>query len=528
MTIKFWLWTVLAMSPVSAYAINPASDTAVSDIQKQIYAANRMDYQIGIAVQAVNDAEALKRSPESIDALKKQVVREKAKKNAALTKAIHMTIHAYGLAPANPAGTSVMRSTKGRKLTWLPVAREMEAHEIERLNGSRSEIAQPKEKVYGITYPDGTTFMDPSVFEDGPGFLASYLLHERIHFEQITTDGKANKLTYAALQEEAYKAQVDNANSFFDPKKPSRLMDDIARLRDDQTKIVEQEKKESETIKGRLRALLPRPNVEIFEARVHTNAELADISGLVATARSQAAVARRDREEREARAQAAADDAARRDHDRRLRDAMLDMARRSCASPGSVDQSELDGLAVPHDKDFVKAYPQGADDCVVRVFYSLERGTDANELRIRSAPLTAADARVSVPPIHVVPAVASKRFDASLPMLQHYAQAACRTQGQVPLDKELTNPRQPFQFSKDWDDRAADDLAVGLGRCESLLFRKLIELIRAGEGSRIDAKWVQDAAAIYRSIPEPAPGYVPPTGGGRAPRCEDYGNIRCP
>lgn len=171
------------------------------------------------------------------------VLREKAKKYAALTKAIHMTIEAYGLEPDKPIGTSVMQSTNGRKLTWLPVAREMEAHEIERLNGSRSEIEQPKEKVYGITYPDGTTFMDPSVFEDGPGFLASYLLHERIHFEQITTDGKASKLTYAALQEEAYKAQVDNANIFFDPKKQLRLMQDIERLRDEQTQIVQQEKR---------------------------------------------------------------------------------------------------------------------------------------------------------------------------------------------------------------------------------------------------------------------------------------------
>lgn len=528
MISKILLFVVFIINTSSVFGLNTPSDISVEDIQNQIYAANRLDKQIGDAVALVLKAQREEKTEEEISRLQNRVLREKAKKYAALTKAIHMTIEAYGLEPDKSIGTSVMRSTKGRKLTWLPVAREMEAHEIERLNGSRSEIAQPKEKVYGITYPDGTTFMDPSVFEEGPGFLASYLLHERIHFEQITTDGKANKLTYAALQEEAYKAQVDNANVFFDPKKPSRLMEDIARLLDEQTQIVKQEKKESETIKGRLRALLPRPNVEIFEATVHTNAEMADISGLVATARSQAAVARRDREEREARTQAAADDAARLDHDRRLRDYMLDMARRSCASPGSVDQSELDGLPLPHDTDFVKAYPQGAEDCVVRVFNFLARGADANELRIRSAPLTAADARVSVPPIHVVPAVANKRFDASLPMLQHYAQAACRTQGQVPLDTELTSPRTRFQFFKEWDDKVAEGLAVGLGRCESLLFRKLIELIRAGEGSRIDAKWVQDAAAIYRSIPDPAPGYAPPTGGGRAPRCEDYGNIRCP
>jgi len=198
MTSKIWLCVVIVMNSSSAFGLDTPSDTSVKDIQKQIYAANRMDKQIGDAVALVHRAQRAGKSEEEISRLQNGVVREKAKKYTALTKAIHMTIGAYGLEPDKPIGTSVMQSTKGRKLTWLPVAREMEAHEIERLNGSRSEIEQPKEKVYGITYPDGITFMDPSAFEHGPGFLASYLLHERIHFEQITTDGKANKLTYAA------------------------------------------------------------------------------------------------------------------------------------------------------------------------------------------------------------------------------------------------------------------------------------------------------------------------------------------
>jgi len=144
-------------------------------------------------------------------------------------------------------------------------------------------------------------------------------------------------------------------------------MQDIERLRDEQTQIVKQEKKESETIKGRLRALLPRPRVDIFEAGVHTNAEMADISGLVATARSQADIARRDREKREARAQAAAEEETRR------------------------DQWELDALPDPYDEEFVRAYPHDADDCTARVFINPRRGADAEEIRKKSAPIVAAE-----------------------------------------------------------------------------------------------------------------------------------------
>lgn len=255
---------------------------------------------------------------------------------------------------------------------------------------------------------------------------------------------------------------------------------------------------------------------------------MTDIAGLVATARSQADIARRDREKREARAQAAAEEEARRDQDLRSRGALLDMARRSCASPGSVEQWELDALPDPYDKDFVGAYPHDADDCTARVFINLRRGADAEEIRRKSAPMVAAEARVYVPPIQAARVVAKSNFNATLPLLEYYARAACRTTERVPLNTEMTNPRQPVEFNKDWDDRVADHLAVGLGKCEALLFRKLIELIRSGQGPLITAEWVQGAAAIYRTAPDPSPGYSPPAGGGRGPRCEDFGNINCP
>lgn len=104
---------MVMMNAHSALALKIPSGTAIDEIQEQIYTANKMDKKIGIAEQAVRDAESMKRSPEYIRGLKQQVVREKEKKNAARTRAIHMAILAYGLEPQSWSGTSVMPWTKG-------------------------------------------------------------------------------------------------------------------------------------------------------------------------------------------------------------------------------------------------------------------------------------------------------------------------------------------------------------------------------------------------------------------------------
>lgn len=91
MKLKIIIYIMVMMSARSALAIKTPSGTAIDAIQEQIYAANRMDKQIGIAEEFLRDAERMKRTAEYIRGLKKQVVREKEKKNAALTQAIHRT-----------------------------------------------------------------------------------------------------------------------------------------------------------------------------------------------------------------------------------------------------------------------------------------------------------------------------------------------------------------------------------------------------------------------------------------------------
>lgn len=529
------------MNAHSALALKIPSGTAIDEIQEQIYTANKMDKKIGIAEQAVRDAESMKRSPEYIRDLKQQVVREKEKKNAARTRAIHMAILAYGLEPQSWSGTSVMPWTKGRKIHWQPVAREREARQIQNAEGEFRNVKQEGDCV-GITFADGVTYMDPSAFEKGPGYLASYLLHERIHFEQFTTRGKGNTMTYAQAQEEAYQAQVDNAAYFFDPKiRPDdlRLMQDIARLRDDEKAKVDLETEATKGLKGLIRRLLPAAGPpDVFESKVHTNAELADISGLVAQARGHADIARREREERETRTRAAAEKNA---HDEQLKRTYLDMAIRSCANPGSVTQTELNALADPYDKEFVETPPRGLGACEYMAYMSLGRGADAEQLRRNSIQAEPIAAQPEPPPFNPHLAADPKpaqtipgmRFSSQFPLLKDLAVKACNSPAQVSVAPNLIRPYYGYSFERESDDRLAAAMSAVMDYCPRQVFNKLIEKIRSGQGSTVDDKWLRDLAAQY-----PAPVYVapprdsPPTGcipGDNSRRnCIACGNTYCP
>ena len=219
------------------------------------------------------------------------------------------------------------------------------------------------------------------------------------------------------------------------------------------------------------------------------------------------------------------------DHDKRLRNTLSILTDRSCANPGSVSQSELDGLPKPHRKDFLSAgaVPLDQRECMKVYFYLGEGGSDAEEVRRLSTPREKAVELYPTRPGQpggAAPVRPHTPFSsAALPGLKDYAETACRSTSQVPIDKSLTQPYYPFSFDKETDDQAADSLSAGLGNCERQLFRRMIERIRSGEGAQISAQWAQEAAAGYRAVP---PAYAPPQSGGRSDPCRDNGNIRCP
>ncbi len=539
-------------SAQDAFAIKAASSAEIAAIQKQIFVGNRMDADVKDAELKVVLAKTARESEGKILELKNALAREQDKQSAARTKAIHMTILAYGLKPASWSGKSVMTSTKDRTITWMPVARESAARQVQSADGALKDVKQDKEDYVGLTYPDGVTALPPKAFEKGPGYLASILLHERTHFEQFTTDGKGNKMSYAEAQKEAYKAQVDNGSYFFDEKNDKEratkkgieglLATEVIKVDDEIKASIEARK----GLKGLVRRFLPPvAPPDIFEAKVHTNAELADISGLVARARAQADIASREREKREAIVRTAAEKSARRDHDEQLKKTIGVLALRSCANPGSVTQAELDGLPRPYDENFfygkLPSGLEGADGtgyCTEPYFY-MGRSTgdrlDAEELRILSTSMAPANAPIPERPIDARPLqpVLPVRVVAQIPFntvflgLKAFAVKACGTTNLVPVDKALTAPSRPFFFLKGVDDPITDNLASGLGYCEESLFRRLIDKIRNGHGGEITAQWVHDEAASYRSAAGAPSGYSRPQSDGGDP-CRDHDNIRCP
>lgn len=520
---------LMAASLQDAFALRPASQSDLDAIEKQLADAKKLDSSINAAIKKYSEAAAdVKTTEAKRRELDKAVEREIAKQRAARTKAIHMVILAYDLSPASLNGTSVMRWTKDRTITWLPVAGEGEDRQLQNTAGKLKGSKKPTEAYSGLTFPDGVTYIPESTFKNGAGFLASVLFHERTHFEQYTTEGMGDVMSTTEREENAYQKQLDNAPLFLDPVKDKDTIAEIKVLL--RAKKAEVQKENS--LLGRIRRHLPsNDQPDKSELTVHTNAELADISGLVAQARSQADIARRDREEREAINKAAAERSARRDHDERLRRTLIEMAQRSCADPGSVTQAELDALPDPYQEDFKTSQgtPRGLDVCAYMVFLELGRGVSSEKIRAKATPSQPADIR-AIPPgpqgaraiREPVAAVATVPFNSVFPRLKDLAVTACASPAQVSVDAGMFRRSAPVYYSRSADDAIAASLSTGLGDCPRQLFYTLIETLRAGQESIITDQWVRSMAAVYSP-----PVYVPPSSGGGDP-CRDNGNIRCP
>lgn len=231
---------------------------------------------------------------------------------------------------------------------------------------------------------------------------------------------------------------------------------------------------------------------------------------------------------------------AHRDHDERLKNTYLDLADRSCANPGSVTQTELDSLPKPYTKEAM-AEPPGLTGCLSSVYQGLLSGATAEDLERYSTPKRAADLSPQTcpyyPPRKFEPATPDPLtpFEKVLPELSAFAAEACRAPETVSIeDFQARNFRGHFNYDYSYRGRDAD-IAAGLSsrldECSKALFRRLIDMHRGRqyqEIQSIDRQWIRSFVAANSSVPDASSGSTPPSGGGRGPRCEDFGNQRCP
>lgn len=204
------------LSAQNAYAIRDPND------QEKLYIGD----QLGIARQAEADIKEkdialniAKRTGDwtAVGNLYVKIQDLKKERQTANDKAIWLTINACGLLPTDkdgvptpPEGVSVYRSPEakaGKKITWIPRFEDADDFSVQDKDGNNiPERYKPGSNVFGNTASDGVSRIFPGAFTS-VAELASIILHEKVHFEQNTTPGLADKKTPGELEVLAYEEE---------------------------------------------------------------------------------------------------------------------------------------------------------------------------------------------------------------------------------------------------------------------------------------------------------------------------------
>lgn len=214
--------------------------------------------------------------------------------------------------------------------------------------------------------------------------------------------------------------------------------------------------------------------------------------------------------------------ATRRAYDNRVKAIMAEMARRSCANPGSVSQEELDLLPELHVPAQESSIPAGLDGRSVMVYLSLGPGVNATSIRDLSIPIEPIKVQAQRPGPKAVQPVPPSPFALALPRLQAFAIQSCRAPGSVePVVLDINDSFFKANGGFDWIiNSSIEYYRVGLSGCSLQLYDKLIEQIKNRTyGAVVTSDWVRRMVAPY-SPPPPMNAGSPPgegrrtTGGG--------------
>lgn len=267
---------------------------AIESIREQIRRGNRLDFDVGRAKQELAAAEGDKEhppSPSELERLRMEVRRQSALQLNEYSKAIAMTVSVYGLEPSRRRATSVHPLTRGRTVEWTPIARTPAQRSIEAADGTFNRTRRPRTFLSAAAYADGVVAIDPAAVRKGVEFLASTIYHERIHFEQFTTPGREG-LSRQESEKEAYQAEADHAEDFFDPatEEGREGIRDIRKNLSEAEADLQAYRNRRNGPLGTIRRLFPSQDMsEVFEKTLHTEEELARIQAEAERLRDQVA-----------------------------------------------------------------------------------------------------------------------------------------------------------------------------------------------------------------------------------------------
>lgn len=511
-------------SNASSFALNQPSSIQLKALQAQITAIQALQSNLESLTQSI-DHESGRIDPNhtQIAAWEQQLKILKAQQPPLCQKLLDDTRIAYGIRPNRYSGKIVLPGGfNGTFANYRPQFGEMIQTRVKTNRGGRSIAMGYPDPYAALTWENGDIIVTIDAFKFSPGYLAAVITHETIHYDQITTAGRGNRMSRQAREREAYNTMRGLTN------RP------IFQLSTAELQVIEKNYKRAmeNTAPSQSSPLLSDSG--FYSVDLTQNHDGEDL--LLRTMREAKEFAAKQRERAEQERQ--------RDHDARLRITLVDLARRSCADPGSVTQAELSALPDPYQEDFQKdtAFKNGLDNCGEMVYLQVSKRMSAEKLRQISTPNVPVPAELAPPPPQpapLAPPTPTFRPDTRIPFWQTFglmkdlAVSACGSTGRVAVDKYLAKPYSFYSFTPDFDDHEAAKVSARLGECPRRLFYKMIETIRAGQGAGITEQWVRDRAAEYSGSQDtPSFDYSPsPTGcipGDNSRRnCIACGNTHC-
>ncbi len=258
---NFFLGVVFLL-PKNVWAIHPASPDAIQQIKDQLDAANLVqngpfldkqgnDISIRRIMEVINWQKQHNPDPTYMAEQERHLKDRTRDRDLARSKAIHLTLVAYGVVPEYdggkpkmPIGTMIDPDFAGKQAAWIAIAGENADRTYINSKGELKKIKKAENKKHeepdGVTSSDGVTIIFPQFFErkdahgnhPSPAALASILMHEQRHFVQFTTPGQADKMTWNEREKSAHDADMGEQ---FAPTNPLGMAsDEFERLKNNE------------------------------------------------------------------------------------------------------------------------------------------------------------------------------------------------------------------------------------------------------------------------------------------------------
>lgn len=138
-----------------------------------------------------------------IAALKQKFAALNAAHAVVMTDIVKRTVVLYDIQPGPTSGHIVGGAFMNSSPQWSPIFAPQVEQKIVQVPGKPSIPLSAHGPYAGITWADGSVEINEKAFLS-PGYLAAVILHESVHFAQMTTLGRGDRITAVRAEIEAH------------------------------------------------------------------------------------------------------------------------------------------------------------------------------------------------------------------------------------------------------------------------------------------------------------------------------------